>query len=103
MRQTFLISTAESAPAGIAALVPVGSAPELSHKTNGPQMSCQAGGTYLRGLNAPGNNLPIRHVPTRVDKRTRDHRGRAMKFNNNLIQGGALCAYPWLLSFTLSA
>src|SRR2546427_7522467 len=57
------ISTAESAPAGIAALVPVGSAPELSHKRTEPQLSCRACGTYLHGLNAPGNNLPIRHVP----------------------------------------
>ena len=30
--ESFFISTAESALAGIAALVPVGSAPELSHK-----------------------------------------------------------------------
>src|SRR2546426_2970110 len=57
------ISTAESALAGSAAPVPVGSAPELSHKRTEPQPSCQACGTYLHGLNAPGNNLPIRHVP----------------------------------------
>ena len=63
-RAIIFISTAESALAGIAALVPVGSAPELSHKRTGPQLSCQACGTYLHGLNAPGNNLPIRHVPT---------------------------------------
>jgi hypothetical protein len=35
----FFISTAESALAGIAALVPVGSAPELSHKRTEPQLS----------------------------------------------------------------
>src|SRR6185503_6401092 len=60
----FFILTAESALAGIAALVPVGSAPELSHKRTEPQLSCRACGTYRHGLNAPGNNLPIRHVPT---------------------------------------
>src|ERR1700722_5517415 len=59
-----LISTDESALAGIAALVPVGSAPAPSHKTPEPQLSCPVCGTYLRGRNAPGNNLPIRHVPT---------------------------------------
>src|SRR6476661_354313 len=58
------ISTAESALAGIAALVPVGSAPELFHKRIEPQLSCRACGTYRHGLNAPGNNLPIRHVQT---------------------------------------
>src|ERR1017187_4268045 len=58
------ISTAESALAGIAALVPVGSGPAPSHKKHEPQMSCRACGTYLLGRNAPGNNLPIRHVPT---------------------------------------
>src|SRR5438046_10644933 len=46
------------------ALVPVGSAPELSHKRIEPHLSCRACGTYPRGLNAPGTNLPIRHVPT---------------------------------------
>src|ERR1700738_4466606 len=50
--------------AGIAALVPVGAGPELSHKRTVPQLSCRACGTYLHGLNAPGNNWPIRHVPT---------------------------------------
>src|SRR5687767_4240199 len=35
-------STAEFAPVGTAALVPVGSAPELSHKRTGPQRSCPA-------------------------------------------------------------
>src|SRR5882724_5175332 len=65
----FLISTAESAPSGIAARVPVGSAPELSHKRTGPRLSCQACGTYPHGLNSPGNNLPIRHVP---NPRSRD-------------------------------
>src|SRR5258708_29782570 len=63
MQGGIFISTAESALAGIAALVPVGSAPELSNKRPEPQRSCRAGGTYLHGLNAPGNNLPIRHVP----------------------------------------
>src|SRR5271157_314249 len=61
---SLLISTAESALAGIAALVPVGSAPELSHKRTEPRLSCRACGTYPHGLNAPGNNLPIRPVPT---------------------------------------
>src|SRR5262249_34177314 len=73
----FFISTAESALAGIAALVPVGSAPELSHKRTEPQLSCRACGTYLHGLNAPGNNLPIRHVPTPrryASDRPLDHR-----------------------------
>src|SRR6267143_5308012 len=60
---SILISTAKSALAGIAALVPVGSGPELSHKRTEPQLSGPACGTYLHGLNAPGNNLPIRHVP----------------------------------------
>src|SRR5260370_23246963 len=36
---SFFISTAESALAGIAALAPVGSAPELSHRTAEPQLS----------------------------------------------------------------
>src|SRR6266404_9444021 len=57
------ISAGESALAGIAALVPVGSAPALSHRKPGPQRSCRACGTYRHGLNAPGSNLPIRHVP----------------------------------------
>src|ERR1700684_1918867 len=73
----FFISTGESAPAGIAALVLVGSAPELSHKRTEPQLSCQACGTYLHGLNAPDNNLPIRHVPTPrryASDRPLDHR-----------------------------
>jgi hypothetical protein len=39
---------------GIAALVPVGSAPEVSHKRTEPQRCGQAGGTYLHGLNGPG-------------------------------------------------
>src|SRR6266478_5175766 len=60
---SFLISAAESALAGIAALVPVGSAPELSHKRTEPQLSCRACGTYPQGRNAPDNNLPIRHAP----------------------------------------
>src|SRR5258708_35175227 len=73
----FFISTAESALAGIAALVPVGSAPELSHKRTEPQLSFRACGTYLHGRNAPGNNLPIRHVPTprrSASDRPLDHR-----------------------------
>jgi hypothetical protein len=57
------VDTAESALSGIAALVPVGSAPELSHKRTEPQLSCRACVTYLQGLNAPGSNLPFRHVP----------------------------------------
>src|SRR5207302_6716254 len=57
-------STAESALAGSAALVPVGSAPELSHKRTEPRLSCRACGTYLHGLSAPSSNLPIRLVPT---------------------------------------
>src|SRR5208283_1640671 len=60
----FFISTAESALAGIAARVPAGSAPELAHKRTEPRPSCRACGTYPRGRNAPGNNLPIRHAPT---------------------------------------
>jgi hypothetical protein len=48
----FFISTAESALAGIAALVPVGSAPELSHKRTEPQMSGPACGTYLHGVSS---------------------------------------------------
>src|SRR5664279_2623235 len=73
----FFISTGESAPAGTAALLPVGSAPELSHKTTESQLSCRACGTYLRGLNAPSSNLPIRHVPTPhryASDRPLDHR-----------------------------
>src|SRR4029453_8105700 len=70
-------SIGESAPAGIAAPVPVGSAPELFHKRTEPQLSCRVCGTYLHGLNAPGNNLPIRHVPTTrryASDRPLDHR-----------------------------
>src|SRR5579863_2337144 len=62
--ESLIISTAEFALAGIAALVLVGSAPAPSHKTPGPQLSCPACGTYLRGRNAPGNNWPVRHLPT---------------------------------------
>jgi len=69
-QESSLISAAESAPAGIAALVPVGSAPELSHKPPEPQRSCRAGGTDPPGLNAPGNNLPIRLFQHRVDLRS---------------------------------
>src|SRR5580704_12503842 len=73
----FFILTAESALAGIAGLVPVGSAPELYHKRTEPQLSCRACSTYLHGLNTPGNNLPIRHVPTPrryASDRPLDHR-----------------------------
>src|ERR1700752_2184109 len=73
----FFISTAESAPGGIAAPVPVGSVPELFHKRIEPRLSCRACGTYRHGLNAPGNNLPVRHVPTRrqcASGRPLDHR-----------------------------
>gem|GEM_PF-6344353 len=61
---SLFIPTAESAPARTAAPVPVGSAPGLSHKRTGPPMSCPASGTFRHGLNAPGNNLPIRPAPT---------------------------------------
>src|ERR1700704_4052633 len=66
-RAIFFIPTAESALAGIAAPVPVGSAPELSHKRTEPQLSCPACGTYRHGLNAPGNNSPV--FQHRVDMR----------------------------------
>jgi hypothetical protein len=39
--ESFFISAAGSALAGIAALVPVESAPELSHMRTEPQMSCR--------------------------------------------------------------
>ena len=74
---SLFISTAESALAGIAAPVPVGSAPVLSRKTPEPQLFCRACGTYPRGLNAPGNAWPIRHVPTTrryASDRLLDHR-----------------------------
>src|SRR5271157_2037901 len=57
------ISAAESAPAGIAARVLVGSALELSHRRTELQPSCRACGTYRHGLNAPNSNSPIRPVP----------------------------------------
>jgi len=57
--RTFLISATKSAPAGIAAPVPVGSAPELSHKRTRPQRSCPDGGTYPCGLNVPGSALRL--------------------------------------------
>src|SRR5579864_7423214 len=60
---TFLISTAESALAGIAALVPVGSAPEPSQKTPEPQLSCRACGTYLHGRRI---HYPLREFPEPV-------------------------------------
>jgi len=51
--------TAESALAGIAALIPVGPGPAPSHKTPEPQLSCPACGTYLRGR----NSLSPKRVP----------------------------------------
>src|SRR5260370_29158203 len=85
----FFIPTAESALAGIAALVAVGSAPELSHKRTEPQLSCRASGTYLHGLNAPGNNLPIRHVPTPrryASDRPLDHRALQLPRHDLAVQ-----------------
>jgi hypothetical protein len=61
-RRTTLTSIHRAASRGIAALVPVGSAPAPSHKTPEPQRSCRACGTYLHGRNAPGNNWPSRLV-----------------------------------------
>src|SRR6266851_4644270 len=61
--RVLFISTAESALVGIAAPVPVGSGPELSHRRTELQLSCLACGTYQHGLNALDNNSPIRHVP----------------------------------------
>src|SRR5262249_61114475 len=75
------ISAAESVPAEPAAPGLVGSAPELSHKRTEPQRSCRACGTTLHELNAPGNNLPIRHVPTTrryASDRMLDHRARQL-------------------------
>src|SRR2546423_5911491 len=60
----FFSSTVEAALAGRSALVPVGSEPELSHKRTEPQLPCRACGTHLHARNAPGDNLPIRHVPS---------------------------------------
>src|SRR5215831_9541447 len=83
------ISTAESALAGIAAPVPVGSVPELSHKKTEPQRSCRACGTTLHELNAPGNNLPIRHVPTTrryASDRPLDHRARQLPQHDLAVQ-----------------
>src|SRR5438876_7797163 len=68
-RAIIFILTAESALAGIAALVPVGSAPELSHKRTEPQLSCRACGTYLHGLNAPGIICQFAMFQHRVDLR----------------------------------
>src|SRR5258708_1370587 len=85
----FFISTAESALAGIAALVPVGSAPELSHKRTEPQLSFRACGTYPRGRNAPSNNLPIRHVPTprrSASDRPLDHRALQLPRHDLAVQ-----------------
>ncbi len=74
---SIVISTAESALAGIAALIPVGSAPAPFHTKHEPQPSCRACGTYLDRRNAPGSNWPIRHVPTPrryASDRPLDHR-----------------------------
>jgi hypothetical protein len=54
----FFVSAGESAPAGIAVLVPVGSGPELSHKWTGPQRSCQACGTYRHELICDTESAP---------------------------------------------
>jgi hypothetical protein len=62
--RTFFISAGGCALAGIAARVPVGLGPELSRRRSEPPRSCRACGTYLHGRNAPGNNSPIRLVPT---------------------------------------
>ena len=51
-----LISTAESALAGIAAPVPVGLALELGRRRTGPQWSGRAGGTFPPERNVPDNN-----------------------------------------------
>src|SRR5579864_3628189 len=78
-RSTSLISTAESALAGIVALVPVESGPTLSRMTPQPQRCCLACGTTLHGRSAPGNNLPIRLVLTTrrfAPDRPLDHRAR---------------------------
>src|SRR4051812_38070356 len=63
-RQFVFNSTAEAALRGSSALVPVGSASELSHKRTEPPLSCRAFGTHGRALNAPGDNLPIHYVPS---------------------------------------
>src|SRR5580704_11131285 len=83
------ISAAESALAGTAALVPVGSAPELSHKRPEPQRSCRACGTYPRGLNAPDNNSPVRHLPTPrryARDRPLDHRAWRLPPHDSALQ-----------------
>src|SRR5277367_3663164 len=85
----FFISTAESVPAGIAAPVPVGSGPELSHKRTEPRLSCRACGTYLHGLNAQGNNLPVRPVPTPrryASDRPLDHRALQLPRHDLAVQ-----------------
>jgi hypothetical protein len=93
---SFFISTGESALAGIAALVPVGSAPELSHKRTEPRLSCRACGTYLRGRIAPGNNSPIRHVPTLrryVSDRPPDRRAWQLPRHDLAVNGRRLNSY----------
>src|SRR5712691_5028879 len=59
--RTFFISAAESALAGIAALVPVGSAPAPSHTKREPQLSCRACGTYLHGRIHYPLEFPLNH------------------------------------------
>src|SRR5271170_6041206 len=86
---SLFISTAESALAGIAAPVPVGSVPELSHKTTELQQSCRACDTYLHGPNAPGNNLPIRLAPTprrSASDRPPDHRAWQLPRHDLAVQ-----------------
>src|SRR5213080_691242 len=88
-RAIIFISAAESAPAGSAVPVPVGSASAPSHKRTEPQQSCRACGTYLHRLNAPGNNLPVRHVP--VPRRSAsdqplDHRALLWPRHDSAVQ-----------------
>src|SRR6478736_3910565 len=87
--ESFFISTAESALAGIGAPVPVGSGPELSHKRTEPQLSCRDCCTYLHGLNAPVNNFPIRHDPTPrqyASDRPVDHRALQSPRHDSAVQ-----------------
>src|SRR5437660_7373465 len=88
-RAIFFYFNCRIALAGIAALVPVGSAPELSHKRTEPRLSCRACGTYLHGLNAPGSNLPIRPVPTPrrcAPDRPLDHRALQLPRHDLAVQ-----------------
>ncbi|HBB86561.1 MAG TPA: hypothetical protein DC047_02975 [Blastocatellia bacterium] len=61
-RAIILISTAESALAGIAALVPVGSAPELSPEELTTMTEYSAPGVYIEEV--PFKSHPIEAVPT---------------------------------------